>query len=191
MALTPNLTVVPVTGTYVDVEGNAIAGQVRFTPRAIVTDASYGQIIISNTVTATLNASGTFTVYLPATDDTSVSPTGWTYQVVEAFTNGRTFDIAVPSATVGSLNLATVVPAAANAGTAALYVSLGQYAGVEARVTVVEGYSEDIGLAAVAAATSSVQATNASAQATIAAQSVQTIQTTVAAIFNPLLLAGA
>jgi hypothetical protein len=191
LALTPNLTVVPVTATYVDVEGNAIAGQVRFTPRAIITDAAYGQIIISNTITATLNSSGTFTVYLPATDDPDVSPTGWTYQVVEAFTNGRTFDMAVPKDTVGSLNLATVVPAAANSGTASLYVSLGQYAGVESRITVVEGYSEDIGLAAVAAATSSLQATNASVQASLAAQGVQTIQSTVAAIFNPLLLGGA
>lgn len=194
MPLTPNWTVIPVGTTYVDVEGNPIAGQVKFTPRAIVTDAVYGQIIISNTITATLDNTGSFVVYLPATDDPDVVPNGFTYLVEEAFPNGRTYDIEVPQSTVGTLNLATLVPTTANAGAASLYVSLAQYFNINGRVTVIEGYSQSIAAAAVTtnftalqSTNATAQAVNASAQATIATQNVQSIN---ARYFNPLFLAG-
>lgn len=190
MALTPNLTIVPVTGTYVDIEGNPIAGQVKFTPRAVITDAVYGQIIISNTITATLDANGSFTAYLPATDDPSVTPTGFTYEVVESFTNGRTFDMAVAAVTIGSINLATVIPATSNAGTATLYVSAAQYTSVANRITVVEGYSTSIGTASVAAATSSANASAAAASASTAATQATEAATAAKAYFSPLLLLG-
>ena len=190
MALTPNLTIVPITGTYVDIEGNPIAGQVKFTPRAVITDAIYGQIIMSNTITATLDSNGSFTTYLPATDDPSVTPTGFTYEVVEAFTYGRTFDMAVPAATFGSLNMATVVPATTNAGLATLYVSSAQYASVANRVTVVEGYSTSIGLASTAAATSATNASNAAASASTAATQATNAATTAKGYFSQFLLAG-
>lgn len=190
MALTPNLTIVPVTGTYVDIEGNPIAGQVKFTPRTVITDAIYGQIIISNTITATLDTNGSFTAYLPATDDTSVTPTGFTYEVVESFTNGRTFDMAVPAVTVGSINLATVIPATSNAGTATLYVSSAQYTSVANRITVVEGYSTSIGTASIAATTSSANATAAAASASTAATQATNAANNAKAYFSPLLLLG-
>ena len=190
MPLTPNLTVVPITGTYVDIEGNAIAGQVKFTPRAVITDAVYGQIIISNTITATLDANGSFTAYLPATDDPSVTPTGFTYEVVESFTNGRTFDIAVPQSTVGSLNIATLVPGTSSAGTASLYVSSAQYTSVNNRVTVIETYSTNIGIAAVAPAASSAAATAAATSASTAASQATIAATEAKAYFSPLLLIG-
>lgn len=194
MPITPNLTIVPVSATYVDVEGNPIAGQVKFTPRAITTDSVYNQIIVNNTITVTLDNTGSFTVYLPATNDPDVVPTGWTYEVVEAFPNGRTYDIEVPYTTVGTLNLATLVPTTANAGVASLYTSLAQYFNVENRVTIIEGYSASIAAAAVTtnytalqSTNATAQAVNASAQATIAAQNLQSIN---ARYFNPLFLAG-
>lgn len=194
MAVSPNLTIVPVTATYVDVEGNPIAGQVKFTPRATLTDAVYGQIIIKDTVTVTLDNTGTFLVSLPATDDDDLVPYGWTYQVVESFPNGRTYDIEVPKNTVGTLNLATLVETTPNAGTASLYVSLAQYFSIDGRVTVVEGYSQAIAQAAVTtnytalqSTNSTAQAINASSQATIAAQSAQSITER---YVNPLFLIG-
>ena len=194
MPITPNLTIVPVGTTYVDVEGNPIAGQVKFTPRTIVTDAVAGQIIINNTITATLDNTGSFVVYLPATDDPDVVPTGFTYLVEEAFTNGRSYDIEVPASTVGTLNLATLVPTTANAGVASLYTSLAQYFNIEGRVTTIEGYSVQIAAAAVTtnytalqSTNATAQAINASSQATIAAQNLQSIN---ARYFNPLFLAG-
>lgn len=183
MPLTPNLTVVEITGTYVDIEGNPVAGQVRFTPRATLLDPIYEQIIIASTVSATLDSNGSISIYLPATDDPDTTPTGFTYQVEEAFVGGRTFDIAVPKDTVGALDLATLVPAVSSAGTASLYVSVGQYNGINARLIVVEGYSTNIGTAAISGATASAQAVIAAQQATIAAEAA-------AAQFNPLLLAG-
>src|ERR1019366_919465 len=138
VALPVNIVPVQITGKYEDILGNPIAGQVRFTPRAIVTDITYTTIIIGNSVTATLDGSGAFSILLPATDDTHLSPTGWTYLVEELFGTQRSYDIAVPVATIGALDLSTVVPSVANSGIAALYVSASLYAALAARETALE-----------------------------------------------------
>ena len=139
MALTANLTTITITGSYVDVTGAAIAGQVTFTPRAILKDSVANQIIIPNTVYVTLNAQGAFSVILPATDDTSVSPTNFTYLVEEAFPNGATYDITVPQGSVGgTIDLADLSPALPAGGDGSNYVTINQYNTASARLTALE-----------------------------------------------------
>lgn len=133
MALTPNLSTVTVSGTYVDIQGNPIAGQVSFTPRAILTDPAYDQIIIAKTIYVTLDSNGSFSVVLPVTDDQDLDPYDFTYSVEEAFSGGRTYDISIPSSP-STLDLADVVPALADDGTTVNYVLLSVYTALDAQV---------------------------------------------------------
>lgn len=114
MALPANLTTVAVSGTYVDISGNPVAGQIKFTPRAILKDPDADMIIVPKVVSITLDETGSFAVILPVTDDPDVLPTGWTYYVEEAFPRGRSYDIELPSG--GSINLADVAPAVPSTG---------------------------------------------------------------------------
>lgn len=169
MALTPNLSTVTVGGQYVDVSGAPIAGQVKFTPRAILTDPVANQIIIPKTVTVDLDANGAFTVVLPVTDDTDVTPTGFTYRVEEAFTGGRVYDITLPSSP-STQNLADVVPAVPQGSTeATTYVLLSTFGTLESRVGTVESVITVVQGAA-------TQLSTAVAQATAAAQSADDIE---------------
>ena len=139
MALPGNLTTITVTGTYLDIAGDPIAGQVKFTPRAVIKNVTSNIILINSTITVTLDSDGAFSQALVATDDPDAAPMDFTYRVEEAFSGGRTFDILLPSATVGgTLDLADVSPAVADDGAGALYVSVADYDALEARVDAVE-----------------------------------------------------
>lgn len=140
MTLPVNLTTITVTGTYLDLAGNPIAGQVKFTPRAVLKNTTSNVILINSTITVTLDANGAFSQALVATDDTDAAPLNFTYQVEEAFSGGRTFDMLLPSATIGgTVDLADVAPAIADDGTGTTYITQATYDALEARVTTVEG----------------------------------------------------
>ena len=144
MALTPNLSTVTIAGTYVDIQGNPIAGQVKFTPRAIIKDVTANQVIIPRVISATLDTNGSFSVTIPATDDSDVTPLNFTYGVEEAFTGGRTFDIAVPAGS-GTINLADVAPTVSSSGTeAATYVLLSAYTTLDATVTQIKTVTDTV-----------------------------------------------
>lgn len=145
MALTPNLSTVTVSGTYVDLQGNAIAGQIKFTPRTVITDPVADQIIIPSTITVTLDSNGSFSALIPVTDDPSVVPSGFTYTVEEAFSGGRTYDIEVPASTAGgSLNLADINSALPQTGSSTLYVSQQQYNSIDARIDDIEEITTEL-----------------------------------------------
>jgi hypothetical protein len=55
-------------------------GRVTFTPTARVVDLN-DAVLIEGAVVATLNASGSFTVTLPTTDNPNLTPDGWAYEV--------------------------------------------------------------------------------------------------------------
>ncbi len=144
MALPVNLTTITVTGRYMDMVGNPIAGQVKFTPRAVLKDVGANVVLINSTITVTLNSSGEFSQELVATDDVDATPLGFTYRVEEAFIGGRTFDILLPSNTIGgTIDIADIVPAIENDGSGNLYASYDDYVDLEARVTVVEELALD------------------------------------------------
>lgn len=180
MALTPNLSTVTVGGQYVDVAGNPIAGQVRFTPRAVLIDGVADQVIIPRTVTVDLDATGTFTVVLPATDDNDLSPVNWTYSVEEAFSGGRTFDIQL-AASPSSQNLADKVPVVSSTGDeVSTYVLLSVFNALEARVTTVETVTSTVETLA--------DTINTAAAGVAAAQ--LAAETAEAKILNPFLAIG-
>lgn len=107
-APTPPATVT-VTDTFLSGGGAPLAGRVTFTPS--VTARSGSATIARTPVVARLAADGSITATLVATDAAGVTPTGWTYDVVETVgepgTDGalgvdswvsRRYSIALPSA---------------------------------------------------------------------------------------------
>jgi len=139
VVLPVNLTTITVTGTYLDLTGEPIAGQVKFTPRAVLKNVTSNVILINSTITVTLDAAGSFSQALVATDDSDAAPIDFTYRVEEAFVGGRTFDMLLPAATVGgTIDLADVAPAVADDGTGTIYIDQATYDALEARVVAVE-----------------------------------------------------
>ena len=110
MALGAALSTVQITGTYIDFEGTAIEGQIRFTLSSVVSNTTDDQMIAPSTVVVPL-ASGAFSVVLPATNDPDTNPIPFVYAVEESFPGGRSYNISVPYTTVGSLDLADISPA--------------------------------------------------------------------------------
>jgi len=67
-------------GTYVTPTGEAAKGRVTFTPTHRVVD-THDAVIIEDTVSATLDDEGSFSINLPTTDNLLLSPRGWAYEV--------------------------------------------------------------------------------------------------------------
>lgn len=109
MALAPSLSTVTITGNYVDYEGTAIQGQIRFTLGDVLRNGTDDQMVAPSSVVVPLS-SGAFSVTLPATNDPDIVPNPFTYTVEESFPGGRSYTISVPYDTVGSLDLADLSP---------------------------------------------------------------------------------
>jgi len=109
MALAASLTTVTITGNYVNYEGAAIAGQVRFTLGDVLRNGTDDQMVAPSNIVVPLSA-GAFSVSLPATNDPDIVPNPFVYTVEESFAGGRTYTITVPYTTVGSLDLADLSP---------------------------------------------------------------------------------
>ena len=138
MALPTTLSTCTVTGTYVDLVGNPVAGSINFTPQTILKETTQNYIIIPVVIQKTFDASGSFTVTLPVTSDTDVAPQPFIYTVEENFTGGRTFALSLPLSVAGTTqNLADLLPAilASESG----YVTTDQYVALNARYTDAEG----------------------------------------------------
>jgi len=109
MALASSLTTITITGNYVDYEGSAIQGQVRFTLGDVLRNGTDDQMVAPSSIVVPLSA-GAFSVTIPATNDPDIVPNPFTYTVEESFPGGRTYTISVPYNTVGSLDLADLSP---------------------------------------------------------------------------------
>jgi hypothetical protein len=109
MPLATSLTTVTITGNYVNFEGTAIQGQVRFTLGDVLRNGTDDQMVAPSSIVVPLSA-GAFSVTLPATNDPDIVPNPFTYTVEESFPGGRTYTISVPYTTVGSLDLADLSP---------------------------------------------------------------------------------
>lgn len=116
MALPAEYNTGTVTGTYVMIDGSNAQGTVTFTPRVnrILVSAAE-TVILPKTITATL-VDGAFSVTLPATNDADVSPSNFTYRVVENITGGggSTYDINV--LTGETLDLSTILSGSISSG---------------------------------------------------------------------------
>jgi hypothetical protein len=125
MALSPDISTAVLTGTYVDINGNAQVGSVRFTPICNVIDTDQNQIVVSQAITDILDGNGAFSVTLPVTNDTDYTPNPIAYRVEEIFGGGRDFFITLPSGNA-SYDLADLSEAVSSAE-AAGFVTTTQY----------------------------------------------------------------
>lgn len=127
MSLPIDYDTVTVKGRYVYLDGSPASGQIKFTGKVVTTSTATDTIIVPNTIVATLDAAGQFSVQVPATDDPDVQPNGWTYQVQETLTGGggRTYNIEVPiSAQLTGIDLSDVAPLPPTTGDPTAFVTL-------------------------------------------------------------------
>lgn len=111
MAFPGNISTITVTGSYANVSDSPASGVVLFTPSAVLTDTN-GMIILTQTaVTATLTG-GEFSIVLPCTDNTSIRPNPFYYQVNEAIggSGQQPFCIAIPSTLGPAVDMSALVP---------------------------------------------------------------------------------
>ena len=107
-------TQVVVTGTYLENgTGAPQQGRVTFLATAPMRQASINQTISPTEITATLSASGSFSVTLYATNDTDTEPKGVTYEVTERIKGAalnKYFISLDKDAIGGTVDLADLVP---------------------------------------------------------------------------------
>jgi len=121
MALPASLSTCTVVGTYVNLLGNPVSGSINFTPQTILKEVAANVIIIPSVIQKTFDATGSFTIVLPVTSDTDVSPQPFVYTIEENFTSGRTVQISLPLSVAGTTqNLADLLPALSSAEAASI-----------------------------------------------------------------------
>ena len=111
-----NVTTVVVLGTFLTPEGTPSTGTVSFTPSSWLLNSGANIAIPNSTVTKALGTAGDFTVTLPITDDSDLSPEGWVYGVSEVVDGvSQSYNIAIPGtvAAGGTVYLADLTPVAA------------------------------------------------------------------------------
>lgn len=114
MALPANLTTVEVTGRYIDASGAAVRGSVTFTLDTPLLDAGASTIIIETDYTVALDATGSFAVDLPATNDPDVDPNGWTWTLTPNFDGADPLTFALPTNLGPSVDVTVLAPALPN-----------------------------------------------------------------------------
>jgi hypothetical protein len=96
MAIPGNVTLITLTGQYLNFQGTAIDGQVKIYPSQVLIDALADTIIIPATITKDL-VNGSFSVTVPVTNDPDVSPLNYFYYFEESFTGGSSYIISLPA----------------------------------------------------------------------------------------------
>jgi hypothetical protein len=139
MALPASLSTCTVIGTYVNLLGNPVSGSINFTPQTILKEVAANVIIIPSVIQKTFDATGSFSVVLPVTNDTDVAPQPFVYTIEENFTSGRTIRISLPLSVAGTTqNLADLLPALSSAEAASI-VTVDQYQALLTRYNSAEG----------------------------------------------------
>lgn len=113
MALPGDLNVVTVTGKYVDAAGVPLAGSVTFSPSTTLTDST-GNVVIPGYGRTYPLVNGAFTSDpLVATDDGTISPSGWTYTVLVAVQNlpQYSYPVLIPH-TPSTVDISALTPVA-------------------------------------------------------------------------------
>jgi hypothetical protein len=169
MALPASLSTVTVAGTYVDLLGNPVRGSITIEPQTMLKEKTANVHIMPVHIVKTLDATGSFTTTLPVTNDTDVTPQPFVYTIVENFTSGRTFQIALPLSVAGTTqNLADLLTALSEADATA-YVSVDAYQGLLTRYNNASGRREIVVNAATYEGNALAYATEASNSASAVA----------------------
>jgi len=109
MAFTP----ITVTGEFLSATGEAGSGRITFLATSTMRQPAENITVAPTEVTATLSASGTFSVVLYATNDTGTVPQGVTYEVTERIRGAslnKYFISLDKDAIGGTVDLADLVP---------------------------------------------------------------------------------
>ena len=83
-----------VVGTYLTANSTAGQGTVTFTPTTVVYDSD-NAVVLSGATIATLNASGSFSLELPTTNNTLLTPAGWAYEVAVRINGVKSVNVRV------------------------------------------------------------------------------------------------
>lgn len=169
MALPASLSTVTVAGTYVDLLGNPVRGSISFEPQTILKEKTLNVHIMPVTILKTLDATGSFTITLPVTSDTDVTPQPFVYTITENFTSGRVFQIALPLSVAGTTqNLADLLTALSETD-ALSYISIDSYQALLTRYNSASNIQEIVVNAATYEGNASSYATEASKSASAVA----------------------
>ena len=114
MALPTNLTTVEVTGRFIDQSGAAVRGSVTFDLDTYLLDAGESVVVTDSSVTATLDATGSFAVDLATTNDPDVTPNGWTWTLTPNFDGFAPLTFALPANLAPSVDITVLSPALPN-----------------------------------------------------------------------------
>ena len=104
MPLPLNITLITLTGQYLDFTGEAIDGQVKIYPSQVLIDSAADRIIIPSVITTDL-VGGSFSLTVPITNDPDVSPLNYNYLFEEAFEGGRSYLIQLPASLGASVDI--------------------------------------------------------------------------------------
>lgn len=105
------------TGKFVDMTGDAVKGkEIVLTPHEVrsFTSEATNTVIVAVPRVIVTSSTGTIDSLVPATDDTDIQPTGWTYRVEEKFGANRVYFIEALAGQVQDLS--RIVPAPPSAG---------------------------------------------------------------------------
>lgn len=99
-------------GKVVNLQGVPVVGNLILTPApSVLLSVATNTMVVAGPRIITLDATGSFDVLIPSTDDPQITPVGWTYSVKESWTGGREYSIFAP---VGvTQNLVNIVPVVA------------------------------------------------------------------------------
>lgn len=112
MSLPTTLSTTTVQGTYVDLLGNPVRGSITWSPQTILKEKTQNKIIIPASIVKTFDATGSFSITLPVSNDPDVTPQPFVYIATENFGGGRTIEISLPVESAGTtINLADLLPA--------------------------------------------------------------------------------
>lgn len=78
--------------TYLDADGDPVAGYLKFTPTVTVVDSANDAFYTLAADTVTLDENGSGSITLACTDDPDLAPTGWAWAVSEFIPGGRNND---------------------------------------------------------------------------------------------------
>jgi hypothetical protein len=127
VTLPGDLDSVVIKGEYLDSAGVAQRGRITFTPSAVLTDATGSVVVPMVTRSYLVSGQGTFeTDPLVATDNATISPSGWTYLVSLAILGQepQQWNIALPYS-ASPVDISGITPAVTQAPTTSALLSTG------------------------------------------------------------------